>query len=73
MSPRLVPCERCGSEGRIYVGALVYEPGCGHAHWGERDDGECPECRGRGEVQIDDEPIELEDLYRMQGDETEEG
>lgn len=66
MSPLFVLCEACGSEGRICVRSVVYEPGCGHPHWGESDAGECPVCRGAGEVEIEAEPIDLEDLYRMQ-------
>jgi hypothetical protein len=51
---RLVLCETCGSEGRIYRG--LYED--------ERDCGPCPACEGtggEGEI-VEVEPIEMEDL-----------
>jgi hypothetical protein len=65
-SPRLVLCEACGSEGRIYTRTIGYEPGCGHAHsWGERDDGECPYCEGTGGALIATESITLEDLTEI--------
>lgn len=51
-SPRIVLCECCGSEGRIYRGR--YED--------ERDCGQCPACKGTGYEVIETEPIELEDL-----------
>lgn len=50
--PRIVPCDRCGSEGRLYSGQ--YED--------ERDCGECPVCEGTGGEIIETEPIEMEDL-----------
>jgi hypothetical protein len=49
---RIVPCEACGSEGRIYRGQ--YED--------ERDCGPCPYCEGTGGEIITVQPIELEDL-----------
>jgi hypothetical protein len=62
-SSRIIPCTHCGSEGRLYVRCIAYEPGCGHAHsWGERDDGECPVCHGTGSEIIETEPITMEDL-----------
>lgn len=51
-NPRIVPCDHCGTEGRIYSG--MYED--------ERDCGECPVCKGTGGEIIDAEPITLEDL-----------
>ena len=48
----LVPCEACGSEGRIYRG----HPNDPHP----RDCGPCPECGGTGE--IEGELIIMEDL-----------
>jgi len=61
--PRVIPCQHCGTEGRIYRRAWIYEPGCGHAHHhGEEDCGECPTCEGTcGEI-IETEPITLEDM-----------
>ena len=43
MRTRLILCEACGSEGRIYRGQ--YED--------ERDCGPCPECNGQGEVEVE--------------------
>lgn len=50
--PRIIPCQHCGSEGRLY--ARQYED--------ERDVGECPVCEGTGGEIIETEPITLEDL-----------
>lgn len=55
--PRIVPCEYCGSEGRIYVG-----------HGNDphpRDDGPCPACEGTGSEIIETEPVALDDLDTM--------
>lgn len=49
---RIVLCDTCGSEGRIYRG--LYED--------ERDCGPCPVCEGTGSEVIEVEPVELEDL-----------
>lgn len=49
---RIVPCEHCNTEGRIYCGQ----------HEDERDCGECPVCEGTGGEIIEVEPITLEDL-----------
>lgn len=60
---RIVPCEACGTEGRIIRRCIGYEPGCGHPHnYGERDDGECQCCEGTGGAIIQTEPIDLDDL-----------
>jgi hypothetical protein len=48
---RIVPCEACGSEGRILRGQ--YED--------ERDCGPCPHCEGTGGEIIETQPIELAD------------
>lgn len=66
-NPRVVFCEACGSEGRIYRRGWVYESGCSHAHVGEVDDGECPVCQGRGEVEIETQPVDLADLEIIGG------
>lgn len=56
-SARIVPCEHCGSEGRLYSG---------HANDpNPRDDGPCPVCEGTGGEIIEAEPITLEDLECM--------
>lgn len=60
---RVVPCETCGTEGRIIKQCIGYEPGCGHPHhFGERDDGECPVCEGACERLVEVEPITLKDI-----------
>lgn len=53
MRPVLMPCDCCGSEGRIYRGQ--YE--------NERDCGECPVCEGTGGALIPSEPVEPDDEY----------
>lgn len=58
---RIVPCEACGTEGRIIRQSLYHSS----AHVGapdEVDHGECPYCEGTGGELIEVEPIELEDL-----------
>lgn len=50
--PRIVPCDHCQTEGRIYSGQ--YED--------ERDCGPCPVCEGTGGEIIETEPITLDDL-----------
>lgn len=66
--PILVLCETCGSEGRIIVRCMAYEPGCATPHHhGERDEGECPDCEGTGYALIEGEPITLEDLEEYGG------
>lgn len=50
--PLFVPCEACGTEGRIYYGS--YED--------ERDEGECPVCHGTCMQEVPNEPVTLEDL-----------
>jgi len=51
---RIVPCEACGSEGRV----LVTMPG----EWDPEDRGPCPYCDGTGGEIITTQPIEMEDL-----------
>lgn len=59
---RIIPCEACGTEGRLYVTDYDYENG-----WGERDDGPCPWCEGTGGELIETQSIELADLEDMCG------
>ena len=54
---RIVLCEACGSEGRIYRGQ--YDD--------ERDCGECPACEGTGGEIIDVARITLEDQQLADG------
>lgn len=51
---RLVLCEHCGSEGRIYSG----HPNDPYP----RDEGPCSVCEGTGMELVEVEPITLEDL-----------
>lgn len=50
---RIVLCEACGSEGRIYHG-----DGSHRMDWVEL----CPYCEGTGGEMIEVEPIDLEDI-----------
>lgn len=70
-SPRLVLCEACGSEGRIYVRDWCSGSWNEPAHWGERDDGECPWCEGTGGALIATDPITLEDVEAIEAGEIE--
>lgn len=63
-SPRIVLCEHCGSEGRIYANDTkpwADEPS-------ERDDGPCPACEGTGGEIIETEPVMMEELDDICGD-----
>lgn len=54
---RIVLCEHCGSEGRIYRG---------HANDpNPRDDGPCPVCEGTGYEVVTTEPITMEEALAM--------
>jgi hypothetical protein len=53
---RIVPCEHCGTEGRIYSG-YSNDP---HP----KDEGPCPACEGTGGEIVEVEPITLDDLSR---------
>jgi hypothetical protein len=59
-SPLFVNCEHCGTEGRIFRG----HPNDPHPH----DAGPCPVCGGAGVVEIENEPIEMDDLDEMAGE-----
>lgn len=54
---RIVCCENCGSEGRVYIGQ--YED--------ERDNGECPVCEGTGGEIVEVEPITEDDIENLAG------
>lgn len=56
---RIVLCEHCGSEGRIYRGQ--YDD--------ERDCGECPACAGTGGEIVKVEPITEEDIETQAAEE----
>lgn len=47
----LVPCENCGTEGRIYIGYGNDPNPC--------DAGPCPVCNGTGEEEVEAEPVML--------------
>ena len=60
---RLVPCEFCGTEGRVIV-----------ARWPsrmnelpEKDCGPCPHCEGTGSAIVDVQPIEIGDIEQEAG------
>lgn len=54
MNTRFINCETCGAEGRIYT-ANGNDP-----DW--NDHGACPDCNGERVVEIETQPITLEDL-----------
>jgi hypothetical protein len=64
---RIVMCEACGSEGRIYEPMWTYERDCG-PHLDDVDVGPCPYCDGTGGEIIATQPIEFEDLATLGGD-----
>ena len=57
-SPRIVLCETCGSEGRLFSND-------GGPH--DTDGGPCPWCEGTGGEIIETYQIELEDLEEAYG------
>lgn len=60
-SPRLVPCEGCGSEGRLI------RTKSGHPNDpDEIDEGECPVCGGAGNELIATSAVTLDDLEAME-------
>lgn len=59
---RIVLCQACGSEGRVYVTGYDHGSWNEPPHWYERDTGPCPYCEGTGGEIIETEPIEMEDL-----------
>jgi hypothetical protein len=61
-APRIFElCEHCGGEGVMY-----------RQHWwyggDEVPDGDCPVCDGKGVVEIEVLPIEMDDLDEIAGD-----
>jgi hypothetical protein len=54
---RIVPCEYCGTEGRLYERRQYF---CRHTgyHDDDVDVGPCPECDGTGGAMVVVEPIE---------------
>lgn len=63
---RTVPCEACGTEGRIYEAGWIYDRACGGVIPDQIDTGPCPYCEGTGGEIIRTEPITLEDLDTIQ-------
>jgi len=51
---RVVPCEACGAEGRVFVTIS--------GQWDSEDRGPCPYCEGTGGEIIETQPIEMTDL-----------
>lgn len=60
---RIVLCDACGSEGRIYRG--LYDD--------ERDCGECPACDGTGEVVVAVDQVTTDDLDELEAEELRYG
>lgn len=58
---RIIKCERCGGEGRIYTREDWFDPQAGWVS-GEHDDGPCPACEGTGGEIIETQPVGLDDL-----------
>lgn len=58
---RIVPCEACGTEGRIYERHQGY---CRHTGYyeGEVDTGPCPYCEGTGGEIIEVQMVEMDEL-----------
>ena len=56
-SPIIVPCEACGSEGRIYH-VVGYDRATGSP---QEFDEPCPYCNGTGGEEVEGQPITLED------------
>lgn len=54
--PRFVPCEACGGEGRLLKSRYG---GNDPDVW---DAGPCPVCEGDGRMEVEVEPIEMDDL-----------
>jgi hypothetical protein len=67
---RVVLCETCGSEGRIYVTCTDYSPHWGYTQ-GQVDIGRCEACEGTGGELIGVAPIDEDDLENMSGGENE--
>jgi hypothetical protein len=65
---RIVGCEACGTDGRLYVLDYCHGSRNEPPHWGDRDDGPCPYCEGTGGEIIEVEPIGIEDLGNMSDD-----
>lgn len=51
---RIIECPHCEGERRIYI-----------EDWDSYDSYECSECNGTGGVEIEVEPVTLEDLERI--------
>jgi DnaJ-class molecular chaperone len=58
---RVVLCEACGSEGRIYIDTYQRDE---YGNMMEAAE-ECPYCEGTGGELIETQPIELADLDQM--------
>jgi hypothetical protein len=58
--PRLVECPSCHGAGDIEYG----HPNAPYPNWAER----CRDCDATGLVEIDDEPITVDDLDEMSGE-----
>lgn len=66
MDPIFIPCPACDGSAVKVIGCMVYEHGCGFPHR-DTDEIPCPECEGAGTVEVEAEPITLDDLDASQG------
>lgn len=64
---RVVPCETCGTEGRLYERVTTYERNAA-PHDDLVDTGPCPDCEGTGGELVKVEPVEP--CPRCGGDES---
>lgn len=69
----ITECPSCQGEGRKIVYGLVYEPGCGHPHMGDRDIGLCDECQGACVIDVETAARTLADLEQEDYDMMEAG
>lgn len=59
---RIIPCEKCRGDGGWSV-ELTFNPFTGRIGY---QDIECTDCGGTGEIEIELEPIEIDDLIKAQ-------
>ena len=55
--PQFIECECCEGSGREQIASpTFFDP------YGTRDGGECRFCDRVGEIEVEDEPVEIEDF-----------
>ncbi len=55
-------CYHCQGEGRVIRLGTVYEPGCGHPHWGDVDEGPCRVCDETGRIWDEAPLVDFEEM-----------